>query len=147
MAPKSLQETITHIRSRTDQLANFVYSPDAREILAQGDLHPARAMVIRAILATPRLPKFLHEHTQGSAYRRAGFDILGIGYHAITVDDGPSTVRKFYRHTAAMSEGAQKSKLTYGVRNNRTRSNTLRNMPSRRVSQLKQTRSIPVRVL
>jgi ribose-phosphate pyrophosphokinase len=36
-------------------------------------------MVIRAILATPGLPKFLHEHTQGSAYRRAGFDILGIG--------------------------------------------------------------------
>ncbi len=111
MAPKSLQKTITHIRSRTDQLANFVYSPDAREILAQGDLHPARAMVIRAILATPRLPKFLHEHTQGSAYRRAGFDILGIGYHAITVDDGPSTVRKFYRHTAAMSEGAQKKQI------------------------------------
>ena len=88
MAPKSLQETITHIRSRADQLANFVYSPEAREVLAQGNVHPARALVIRAILDTPGLPKFLHEHTQASAYRKAGFDILGRGYHAITTSDG-----------------------------------------------------------
>lgn len=147
MAPKSLQETITHIRSRADQLANFVFSPEAREVLAQGDIHPARALVIRAILATPGLPKFLHEHTQASAYRKAGFNILGIGYHAITTDDGPSQVRKFYRHTATMGEDAQKSKSIFGARNNLTHSNILQNMPLHRVLLLKQIHSIPARVL
>lgn len=108
---ETTSDTTPNLRQRINQLANFVHNPGAHEILAEGTIHPARALVIRAILATPGLPKFLHDMTNATQYRRAGFDVLGVGYHAVTVSDGSEKVRKFYRHTSDMSEAEQTAQM------------------------------------
>jgi len=110
MAPLP-SETITYVRRRIDQLSHFVQNPNAREMLAEGTMNPVRAMVIRAVLATPGLPDFLQERSYISGYRRAGFDVLGTGYHAVTVTDGPAAVKKFYRHTAGLTESEQNGQI------------------------------------
>lgn len=101
----------SYVRRRIEQIAMFTQDPNALEILASGSVNPLRAIVLRAVMATPGLPNFLYQQTVAPEYRKAGFDIIGVGYGAVTVSDGPDMVRKFYRHTAGNSEEAHKAAI------------------------------------
>ncbi len=104
----SKPEHYSYVRFRIEQIATFVNSPDAYEQLSSGTMNPLRAMVIRAVMLTPGLPHFLHERVGAPGYRQAGLDILGIGFHAVTVKDGEDSVRKYYRRTVGASEASQR---------------------------------------
>lgn len=107
MSPKA-ESSFSYLIKRLQQVTDFVNDPRALEALAEGRVHPVRAVVLRAVMATPGLPEFLYNQAYTRRYQAAGHEILGIGYHAVTVADGPNQVRKFYRHTAGQSEAEQR---------------------------------------
>lgn len=107
---------IAYLRQRLEQVALFTQDPNAPEILASGTLNPIRAIALRAVMATPGLPNFLHESVVLSGYRKAGLDILGVGFSAVTVSDGTENVRKYYRHTAGTGEQFQQESINNWVR-------------------------------
>ncbi|MGV9001717.1 MAG: hypothetical protein ACOH18_02050 [Candidatus Saccharimonadaceae bacterium] len=104
-------ENESYFERRLKQIAVFIESPNAHEVLASGELNPIRVVALRAIMATPGLPDFLHRHAMAPEYRRAGFNILGIGFGAVTVGDGPESVLKYYRHTAGENEASQQATI------------------------------------
>lgn len=101
-----------YLKGRLQQLTDFVNDPRAAEALAEGRVHPARGLVLRAVMATPGLPTFLYNQAYTRRYRVAGHEVLGVGYHAVTVADGAKQVRKFYRKTAGLSEAEQQRHVT-----------------------------------
>ncbi len=109
--PSSMPESLEYTKRRLTQLADFIVNPDAPEILAEGSVHPIRAMVINAVLLTPGMPAFISRYSTVQLYRRAGFSVLGSGYHAITTEDGPESVRKFYPRTGLLEASAQQALL------------------------------------
>ena len=121
-----------HIAQRLRQVTDFVNDPRAPEALAEGRVHPARAVVLKAIMATPGLPHFLYSRTYTKPYEAAGHEVLGTGYHAVVVDDGPHQVRKFYRRTAGLSEAEQRAHLAHLEQKQQS---TLSHLPSFTVPQ------------
>ena len=107
MSPKA-ESSFSYLTQRLQQVTDFVNDPRAPEALAEGRVHPLRAVVLRAVMATPGLPEFMYARAYTRRYQAAGHEILGVGYHAVTVADGPNQVRKFYRHTAGQSEAEQR---------------------------------------
>lgn len=110
MSPEA-ESPKSYVAKRLQLLTDFVNDPRSAEVLAEGGVHPARALVLRAVMATPGLPKFLYNNAYTRHYKAAGHEILGIGYHAITVADGPNAVRKFFRRTAGQTEAQQQQQI------------------------------------
>lgn len=99
--------SVRHINRRIDQIAKFCHSEQAEDELTQGTVHPVRALVLRAVLATPGLPDFLYRQRIVRPYEQSGYHVIGAGANATTLRDGDHGVRKIYEQTAHLSEAEQ----------------------------------------
>ncbi|MDB5161548.1 MAG: hypothetical protein JWM52_56 [Candidatus Saccharibacteria bacterium] len=98
-----MEMPLSYFANRTRQLAEFVGRPNARESL-ETIQNPQRVLILRAILATPGLPAFLYQQIVAKPYKKIGYDVIGIGAHAVTVKDGPSRVKKIYPESIGISD-------------------------------------------
>ncbi len=98
-----METPLAYLANRTRQLAEFVGRPNAKESLATVK-SPQKVIIIRAILATPGLPEFLYERVVAKPYSRIGYEVIGIGAHAVTVKDGSTRVRKIYPESVGMTK-------------------------------------------
>lgn len=94
-----------HISERLDQIASFVTRDDALEVIKAGELRSkARALALRAIIATPGLPDFLYNTRIRKPYADHGLPVIGVGVHAVAVKSGTSEVKKLYPRTVTMDQ-------------------------------------------
>lgn len=101
-----------HISNRLDHIVAFTHGERARERLASDEFNSrVRRMALVAVMATPGLPEFLYEQRVVSPYRAVGYNVIGLGTSATTLDAQDGTVLKILHKTRNMPEASQRAEI------------------------------------
>ena len=103
----NVKDTLPYVNDRINQIAKFCHADQAKDELEHGELNPLRALVLRAIIATPGLPDFLYDQRVVRPYERGGYAVVGAGMHTTAIQDGPHAVRKIHENSLHLSESEQ----------------------------------------
>lgn len=109
--------TVDRIRTSLDRFVVQAGTPHGNEFLRQHikELPFAMRMAKTALLAAhDTYPEFFANRIQ-NRYKKAGYTVLGLGLHSITLADGDS-VLKVYRNTVGLDEAEQNEMKLYWER-------------------------------
>lgn len=109
--------TVDRIRTSIDRFTVQAGTPHGNEYLRQHIKElplPMRIAKTALLAAHDAYPDFFVNRIQNT-YRKAGYTVLGLGFHSITLADGDS-VLKVYRNTVGLDEEHQNAMKAYWER-------------------------------
>ena len=93
----------TRLGNRLNQLAILTQHERASQLIVEHKFHREwQRKAAKLLLSMPAMADKLYDSRFVRPYKRAGYDVIGVGYNAIALDDGVNTVRKVYPSSRLM---------------------------------------------